>query len=305
MDKKKIVIYLAVTYLIAWPLQIIGSIYMKNNPGTTGLLVFQACLAACMFAPLLAALIANKGLKGMGWKPKFKGNIGPFFLAAYASLPLTFLGAALFFILFPGIFDTTGSLLATQAQEHGVDLATFLEQAGMDVKTLLIIQMIPAVLFAPFINTFTAIGEETGWRGFLYPELNKGCGLVGSWLIGGVCWSVFHFPAMFVGGYEYGFDYPGSPWLGPIVFTLFCISVGVLEERIYNRTKCIWYPALLHGSINAIATLPQLFMNANNPDSERLMILGPIPVGIIAMIPFIITAVIIAVMALRRKESKA
>ena len=305
MDKKKVIKFTGITFVIAWTLQIIGSLYMVNNPGTTGTAVFRGCLAICMFAPLLAALIANGNLKGMGWKPKFKGNIGWLFLAAYAAIPLTALGAALFFGIFPNFFDMTGSALVAQAEAQGVNLAEVLEQAGMDMKTYMIVQIVPAMLIAPFINIITAIGEEVGWRGFLYPELNKRFGKVGTWILGGTIWGAFHFPAIILGGYEYGFDYIGAPVPGLIVFTVCCITLGILEEVVYDRTKCIWYAALLHGSFNAISTIPQVFMNANDPDINKYMILGPLPNGLIAMIPFIIFAVILGTWSIRRKKAES
>ncbi|MBR2524713.1 MAG: CPBP family intramembrane metalloprotease [Clostridiales bacterium] len=305
MDKKKITMFVVITYVIAWTLQIVGSVYMVNNPGTTGTLVFRGSLAVCMFAPFVAALIANKGLRGMGWKPKFKGNIGWLFLAAYVALPLTALGAALFFVIFPNTFDMTGTMLAAKAQAQGVNLEEVLKQVGMDMKTYLIVQLVPAAFIAPFINIITAIGEEVGWRGFLYPELNKSFGKIGTWLIGGTIWGVFHFPAIIFGGYEYGFDYLGAPVLGLLTFTVCCIVLGILEEVVYDRTKCIWYAALLHGSFNAMATLPQVFMNANDPDLDKLMVLGPLPNGLIAMIPFIIFAVILGAWSIKRKKVEA
>lgn len=302
MDKKKVIKFVVITYVIAWTLQIIGSLYLVNNPGMTGTMVFQGCLAVCMFAPLVAALIANRNLKGMGWKPKFKGNIRWLFFAAYVTIPLMALGAALFFVIFPNLFDGSGSMLIAQTEAQGVDLGKMLEQSGIDIRTYMIIQTVPAALIAPFINIITAIGEEAGWRGFLYPEINKSFGKIGTWLIGGTIWGVFHFPAMIFGGYEYGFDYIGAPVLGLVTFTVCCIVLGILEEVIYDRTKCIWYAALLHGSFNAIATIPQLFMNANDPDINKYLILGPLPNGLISMIPFAVFAVILGAWSIRRKR---
>ena len=302
MDKKRVIKFVGITYVIAWTLQIIGSLYMINNPGMTGEMVFKGCLAVCMFAPLVAALIANGNLKGMGWKPKFKGNIGWLFFAAYVTIPLVALGTALFFVIFPNLFDGSGSMLIAQTEAQGVDLGKMLEQSGIDIRTYMIIQIVPAALIAPFINIITAIGEEAGWRGFLYPEINKSFGKIGTWLIGGTFWGVFHFPAMIFGGYEYGFDYIGAPVLGLVTFTVCCIVLGILEEVIYDRTKCIWYAALLHGSFNAIATIPQMFMNANDPDINKYLILGPLPNGLISMIPFAVFAVILGAWSIRRKR---
>lgn len=301
MDKKKVIKFVVITLLISWTIQIIVSLYMVNNPGMTGTMVFQVGLAICMFIPLIAALISKANFRSMGWKPKFKGNLGWLLFAAYGMIPLVIAGAALFFLMFPDFFDTTGSYLFAQSEAAGVDLAAELERSGMSYQTY-VLTGLPMFLLAPFINISTAIGEEAGWRGFLYPELNKKFGRASTWLIGGIIWAIFHFPCIILGGYEYGFDYIGSPWLGLIVFTVFCITAGIIEEIVFSKTKCIWYAALLHGSINAIASMPVLFANANNSDLNKYMILGPLPNGIIAGLPMIILAVIMGIAVIRKEK---
>ena len=303
MDTKKVIKFVVITYAMAWTLQTAASLYMVNNPGQTGTMVFQGGLAVCMFAPMLAALLVKADFKGMGWKPKFKGNIKWLLFAAYAMIPVFAAGGVLFYVIFPNLFDTSGSYYIAATEAAGVDIIEELGKAGMSIQTYLIVSM-AALIYAPFLNIVTAIGEEAGWRGFLYPELNKKFSRTVTWIIGGTIWAAFHFPAMLIGGYEYGTDYIGSPWLGLIVFALFCIVMGILEEIVYSRTKCIWYAALLHGSVNAAATYPIVYANVNNPDLERLMVLGPAPNGLIAGLPMIILAVIMGT-AVIRNEKKA
>ncbi|SDY18246.1 CAAX protease self-immunity [Ruminococcaceae bacterium YAD3003] len=304
MDKKKVIKFLVITYVISWTIQSAVSLYMVNNPGMTGTTVFQAGMAICMYIPLIAALISKASFREMGWKPRFKGNFGWLVFAAYGMLPVVAAGTAIFFMIFPDLFDAGGSYIMAQYEAAGVNFAAQLEQSGMNYQ-MYILASLPGFLIAPFINIVTAIGEEAGWRGFLYPELNKKFGKASTWIIGGICWAAFHFPAMLIAGYEYGLNYIGSPWLGLIVFTVFCIAMGVMEEIVYSKTKCIWYAALLHGSINALATLPSMIANANNVNLEKYMILGPAPNGIIAGLPLIILAVFMGVAVIRKdKKSK-
>ena len=116
--------------------------------------------------------------------------------------------------------------------------------------------------------------------------------------LGGFPFSVHHHR-------RYGFNYIGRPWAGLIVFTVFCVSLGAVEEIVYSKTKCIWYAALLHGAINASATLPTLFMNAESADLDKYMVLGPLPNGIIAGLPLVILAVIMGIAVVRRgKKAK-
>ena len=303
MDTKKVIKFVVITYAIAWTLQTAASLYMVNNPGRTGTMVFQGGLAICMFAPLLASLLVKAGFKGMGWKPKFKGNIKWLLFAAYGMIPVFAAGGVIFYMIFPDLFDTSGSYYIAATESAGVDIVEQLNSYGMSIQTYMLVSM-AALIYAPFLNVVTAIGEEAGWRGFLYPELNKKFSRTVTWIIGGAVWAAFHFPAMLIGGYEYGTGYIGCPWLGLIVFALFCIVLGILEEIVYSRTKCIWYAALLHGSVNAAATYPIVYADVHNPDLERLMILGPAPNGLIAVLPMIILAVIMGT-AVIRNEKKA
>ena len=304
MDKKKIIKFVVITFILAWALEILASIFYVKNPGKIGKSIFQIGLCVTMYTPLLATLIQNKTLKGMGWKPKLKGNIKWIFWAMLVPALAVTLGAVLFFCIYPDLFDSTASsYLRKQGEDMGVDILAQLESQGISPKMYTGIMAIESVTIAWVINMFLAVGEEAGWRGFLYTELRKGFGRVSTWIIGGVIWAAFHFPVIIIAGYEYGTDYLGAPVLGLIVFSLNCIVIGMLHEIIYDKTKCIWFPALLHGVYNAAATVPLLFWNMNSEEkASKLMILGPGVNGIIGMIPMVIFAVIMAVMVIREEQ---
>ena len=108
---------------------------------------------------------------------------------------------------------------------------------------------------------------------------------------------------MLIAGFEYGKDYIGAPFLGLITFTVFCIFVGILHEIIYDKTKCIWFPALLHGSINAAITIYNIVLDGSRiEDIDRLMVFGPGYNGLIGMIPTILFVVIIAAVVLKGEK---
>ena len=306
MDKKKVIKYLIITMLLAWGLQIAGSLVKVNVGGTTGLLVFQACLAVCMFAPMIAALLAKADFKGMGWKPKLKGNFKWILFCFLVPMVLSVLGFVVFFAIWPELFSTDLSYLAILYKEAGMDTAVLeesLASSGMNSMTMILISMLQCITYAPVVNMFLAIGEEAGWRGFLYPELGKRFGRVRTWFIGGAIWAAFHFPAMLLAGYEYGSDYIGAPVLGLVTFTINCIALGVLHEIIYDKTKCIWIPALLHGSVNAAFTMYRVVLNAEHLEKiNKLMVFGPGMNGLVAMIPFVILTVVIAAVVLKKEK---
>ncbi|MBQ1431612.1 MAG: CPBP family intramembrane metalloprotease, partial [Ruminococcus sp.] len=121
-------------------------------------------------------------------------------------------------------------------------------------------------------------------------------GKVKGLLLGGVIWGVWHFPVIMIAGYEYGKEYIGAPFAGPVVFCIVTITWGIIADYVYEKTGCIWAAAIFHGSVNAFGILPMIFFEPKLADH---MILGPVPVGIISIIP---TLAIAAVMLLRNRE---
>ena len=45
------------------------------------------------------------------------------------------------------------------------------------------------------IASIGALGEELGWRTYMYPKLEKLIGPAGSVIVGGIIWGIWHFPA--------------------------------------------------------------------------------------------------------------
>lgn len=285
-EKKKTILYLIWAFVIAWILQVIASV-AANEMGQTGLIVFQLVLMVVMFAPFAAVLLAKYPLKGMGWIPKFKGNIGWMILAWLGPLLFAVLGAIVYFVIFPDRFDLTGAYFATALGEEGL---AQIEAQGLTLQQLLLIQIVSAPLYAPFVNMFAALGEEVGWRGMLYPQLKSFFGKTKGRILGGAIWGVWHWPVMLIAGYEYGKEYPGAPFLGLITFCVFCIVAGTLLDVLYEKTECIWVPSLAHGAINGTASLA---VYLTQPGYIDRMIFGPSPIGMIGMIPALIVAVII------------
>ena len=302
MDKKKIIKFLIITFLLSWTIQIIASVLsIKASDPIKGNTIFTIGMCVVMFTPMIGTLIVNRNLKGMGWKPRFKGNIKWIIFAVLAFVPITVAGGALFFAVFPDLFDMSGSYFQNTYKLYGLDFMTMLEEKGISYNMYLVAMTLASIFEAPFINMFVALGEEIGWRGFLYPELNKNNSRVKTWLIGGTIWAAFHFPCMIISGYEYGTTYPGFPWLGFIVFTINCIGLGIIHEIVYDETKSIWYAALLHGAVNSISKIPVGFMNGNDMDKlQKYQILGPFTNGIISMLPMIIVAALMGAWAIRK-----
>jgi membrane protease YdiL (CAAX protease family) len=234
----------------------------------------------------------------MGWKPRIRKNIRPILFAWFAPLLLTAAGAELYFLLFPQHVDLSGGYLSALG---GAEALGQLKEQGISYPLYVLITAVSSITYAPLLNMIAALGEELGWRGFLYPQLKDRFGRTKGWLLGGVIWGAWHWPLIALIWYEYGAaagnsaGYAGAPVTGMLVFSVITAGLGVLHAWVYERSECIWLPALLHGAFNAAAALP-LAVSMTNTGTYRL--LGPAPNGLLSGLPFLIAAVLI----LRKRE---
>lgn len=284
-SKKPFTIYMIVAFGLAWILEIIASIFSNNG----NQMVFSIILIIVMFMPFLGVLIARIPLKGMGWVPHLKNKIRYVFFALWMPALLSIIGGVLFFAFFPDAFDSEFLTMRGILEEAGT--LQRLEAQGLTMPIYLLISTIQAVTYGPFINMFVALGEEVGWRGALYPYLKEKLGVTKGRIVGGVIWGSWHWPVMILAGYEYGKEYIGAPVLGPIVFCVCTVMMGILFDYVYEKTEIIWLPSLMHGAVNAFT----VFAYLSKPVYADKAIFGPAYIGIISMIPMIIMAVVICV----------
>ena len=291
-NKKGTIKYLAWTFLIAWVMQVVVTVLYRNGIA----IVWQLLMEIMMFVPLLGVLLSGQSLSGMGWKPCLKGKIKLLLAAWFFPALLTAIGAALYFVVFPGHFDMSGDAFAAAAGAEALDQ---MQSQGLTYPMYVLSSVIGCLTYTPFINMLLAVGEEAGWRGFLYPQLKAKFGKRQGWLIGGVIWGMWHWPLIWLIGYEYGTDYAGFPIVGMLIFCIFTTAVGVLCDWLYEKTNCIWIPSIFHGAINAAGTVPVVICIAN---TGSVILLGPAPIGVLAGLPFIICSMILFVKSVKPEE---
>ena len=282
-NKKQVIKYLIFTFGIAYAIQIIVWLLYRNGQQAIGQLV----MAVMMFVPMLSTLLSGGKLKSMGWKPHIKGNVKSILMAWFSPLILTAIGTGLYFAVFPSHFDLSGSYVVEVAGEEALKQ---MEEQGLTYPLIVLISCVNCVTYAPILNMLVAVGEETGWRGFLYPQLKARFGKRKGWFIGGIIWGLWHSPLIWLIGYEYGTDYIGFPVTGMILFCIITIVLGIICDWLYEKSQCIWVPSIFHGAFNAAATIP-LCITVANTGSMRL--LGSAPNGLLAGLPIIVFAVII------------
>lgn len=295
-EKKDFIVYMAVTFGIAWCLQIAGAAAALNGLP----MVYQILVALSMYSPLIGTVAAKKGIKGeksgIAWGFHWKRNGRSFLVAWFLPAILTILGALLYFIIMPEKFDLgCGSLADLYGSMNLLDADGTLQ--GVPLAAAAVVQGISAITYAPLVNTFAAVGEEAGWRGYMTPVLTEWLGRTPALIVSGVIWGIWHSPVIILAGYEYGTGYFGAPVLGVLLMCLFTTGVGIILSFFYEKTDSIWVPALIHGALNGAAGLPLLFMN----EMPQHYLLGPTPAGLIAGLPIYVLA---AVLLFRMERSK-
>ena len=287
-EKQGFSLYFLIAFGLAWLCQVGGcmALLQQNNA-----VLYQLALIATMFCPLLAVLLVQKVWlhqpTGISWRPRLKGN-GRYLLAAwFGPAVFTVLAAVLYFAVFPSRLDLSGSWLVA-AYGGEMDARTLRSELGVSTLSYLLQNGLMAVTLAPLINAVPAMGEEAGWRGYMMPRLKERFGLLNGRLLGGIIWGVWHWPLMLLVGYEYGTNYLGAPLLGLVVWCVVCFALNTLLDILYEKTGCIWVPAIAHGAFNAIAALPQVLVT---PADAYYNVLGPMPIGLISVLPMLALAV--------------
>ena len=298
-EKQGFGLYFLLAFGLAWLLQVYASLLLLRDGNATA---YQLLLVVSMFCPLVSVLLVQKFWlhqpTGISWRPRLKGN-GRYLLAAwFGPAVLTLLGAVLYFAVFPSRLDFSGSWLVA-AYGGEMDAQTLRSQLGVSTGSYLLQNGLFAVLLAPAINMFPALGEEVGWRGYMMPRLKERFGLLNGRLLGGVMWGVWHWPLMLLVGYEYGTNYLGAPLLGLVVWCVVCFALNTLLDILYEKTESIWVPAIAHGAFNAIAALPQVLVT---PADAYYNVLGPMPIGLIAALPMLAAAVWLTLREMKQEE---
>ena len=282
-NRAQVVKFLLWTFGLAYLIQL-GAAFVANSGN---LMLGRLIIAGMMVVPTLGVLLAGGSLRGLGWNPQLRRNWKSFLIAWFAPIALTAVGAALYFLVFPSHFDLSGSNLTAAVGEEAL---AQLEGQGLTYPLYVLISTVGGVTYAPLINTVVALGEELGWRGFLYPQLKARFGRKTGRLLGGVIWGAWHWPLIWLTGYEYGAACFGFPVVGMLLFCFITVGWGILHDRLYEISGSIWVPALFHGAINAAATLPAAICLA---DTGSARLLGPAPNGLLAGLPFLIAAAMV------------
>lgn len=137
--------------------------------------------------------------------------------------------------VFAGLIPTGAVLLAyLLGSAFGLD--------SLDTQTLL--RALAAAPIAILSACLSAIGEEIGWRGFLWPLLRSRRSFLVSSLLIGIVWWLYHLPLILFGWYGTRAGIPAFT----VAIAGFTLFVGVLTDR----SRSMWPSVVAHGAWNAL-----------------------------------------------------
>jgi membrane protease YdiL (CAAX protease family) len=279
LDIRRLIVYLAFAFGIAWVASLV--VYLTGGLQDSPMLIPAANISLAvilligpvLWAPALGHVLTRLVTRE-GWRDVRLRESWPYWLAAwFAPAVLTIVGLVIYFLAFPRHYDPELTVLRGMLETLPV------ESGDVNLWVLVAAQVFQAVLISPFINGIATFGEEFGWRAYLQPKLMV-LGPRRAMLLAGLIWGVWHWPVILM-GHNYGLNYPGAPFLGPLAMLWFTLTVGTLLGWLTFKAGSVWPAVIGHAVLNGTANLGVIFVRGE-PNS----LLGPLPVGLVGGIAF-------------------
>jgi membrane protease YdiL (CAAX protease family) len=188
----------------------------------------EASLVVTMMTPTIAAVIMLMMIAPEGGLRKVLSLLG-LDRAGLKGWPLAIAGpAAIHLVGFAILSIASLAVFATPQITGSAGFAIFKILSGLAIGTLF------------------ALGEETGWRGYMLPRLLS-FGVVPAMLIVGFLHGVWHLPIMLTTDYYHN---TGNPVLVVPLFLVTLTLAGVFSGFIRIWTGSVWAVAIAHAAAN-------------------------------------------------------
>ncbi len=226
MKRHSLVAYFVLAYAITWAIGIPlaasaqGLLNVQIPPNVHFLLAYGPMLAAFIVTGIISGAAGIQEL--LGRMTRWRVGVGWFLIAAFSPVALFLFSAA--------IVRAIGGTWPDFSQFGNIE---GFPQLGW----------LAAWIF--WILTF-GIGEETGWRGFALPRLQKGRSALSATLILSVFWALWHLPMFFYRPAYMNMGIAGIP-----MFYLSLLAGAIIFTWLYNSTGgSTLMVALWHGALN-------------------------------------------------------
>ena len=245
------------------------------NESNTVFFIIYYCLFS--FSPAIASLITRavtkEGFRDMKLHLNLDGNIKWYLLAF--GLPLIFFSAR---ILLP---------IIVSGHSEWLDRFTF--------QNVLASVFMLAALSA--VQSIGLLGEELGWRGYMNQKMEPLFGTVGTCLVGGIVWSLWHLP-MDIAGWLDGEGTLSDSLMMCVGRMLLLTCFGTFLMWLTKKTDSVFPAVVAHFMFNASQNaIMELFMQSDIPEDTDLGKLA----DVFQYIPMAVLAVIFMLLLFRAK----
>ena len=236
--------------LIAYGLLALAAAPFWFLPGGIAHPAFTLVIAVGMWAPAVASLIMAKGVERVSWRTRVGLRFRGRWARILAWMPLGLVLVIALLLLCDLVAAARGvpkDLTGRTWLETG--MAQTAAQTGQEIPGLVLVLITAVAVVAGLVVTMLAtLGEEIGWRGWLWPALTP-LGRGRAAIVGGIIWSLWHLPVVLI-----GFNYPGANRAAAVaMFLLPCIAMTLLFGALTDRAAGSPLPAALaHAGINTL-----------------------------------------------------
>lgn len=267
--------FLLLAYGISW--SVVGVGYALGVRHAAGL-GYTLVAALYMLGPATAAIIQQRlfdrapwsgiglPLKGMRWKYVWLTVLIGVVIFPLAMLVAALGGDAIGIDAFGHVEVSQGRLLVAMEEALGAagpqqpsGIGELLDRVHIPGGMWLLLFQLVAVVAAFSFNLPMMLGEELGWRGYLYGT-SRTWTVASRVLFTGAVWGLWHAPLILM-----GHNYPQYPVLGIPLMVVFCVLLALLFDWSRTRTGAVWGPCILHGIINGSAGSYMLFAWGGHP----------------------------------------
>jgi len=127
-------------------------------------------------------------------------------------------------------------------------------------------------------STSSALGEEIGWRGFLFPRLVGRVGFTVGCVLTGCIWALWHYPGLLFADYNAG----TKPAYALSCFTLMVIADSFIMGWLRLKSGSLWPAAILHASHNLF--IQAIFDRMTSPVGRTLYVTTEFGAGLVLSI---------------------
>ncbi len=225
-NKKQLTIFLLICLPVTW---ILGVIANSLNDGDIVTPMSNAISMLSCFIPAIAAviccLISKEGLKSLNITPKIDKNVKIYAITIVTAFVISVMDVPFIMcVFFPDI-----------------------AKLNTEIPVLVMIFQVLLAVAMGCVQFFILMGEEIGWMGFLFPKLEKVCGMNFALVFTGIIRGLWHM-VMLMGNEEFAKN------LITLIFTN--IIGGCLLVLLTKKSGSVVPASVFHALNN---TLPSVF----------------------------------------------